>query len=151
MGTDIVIKEKFNIAGIGVRTNNRDIEKIRELWDRFFKEQIIEKINNKINPEKIYCVYTDYESDLNGDYTCIIGFEVDDIDYIADGLLSRTIQRAGYQVFSDTGNINKVTPCLWQKIWNTELDRLYKADFEIYNTKTMLSENSEVKIYIGIN
>ena len=32
----------------------------------------------------------------------------------------------------------------WQKIWNTELDRTYESDFEVY------SQDGSIKIFIGI-
>lgn len=150
MGSNIIFKNEFNIAGIQVRTSNKHIEKIQELWNKFFSEKIYEKVQNKINPEQIYCIYTDYESDFNGDYTCLIGFEVDKLDNISDGLISRTIQKAKYQTFSDKGSVNEITPNLWKKIWNTKLDRVYKADFELYDLTTIFSENSEVKIFICI-
>ena len=33
---------------------------------------------------------------------------------------------------------------VWHEIWNTELDRAYESDFEIY------SQDGSIKIYIGI-
>ncbi len=150
MESNIVFKNELKIVGIAVKTNNEHIEKIQTLWEKFFSENISEKIQNKINPNQIYCIYTDYESDLNGDYTCLIGFEVDKLNDISDGLISRTIQKAKYQIFSDNGKITEITPNLWQKIWNTKLNRIYNADFELYNLTTMFTENSEVKIFIGI-
>jgi predicted transcriptional regulator YdeE len=39
----------------------------------------------------------------------------------------------------------------WTKIWNTEIDRKYSADFEVYGEKAQDPENAEVDIYISLN
>ena len=150
MGSNTVLKDEFKIVGIEVRTNNKHIEKIQALWGNFFSENISEKIQNKINPNQIYCLYTDYESDLNVDYTCLIGYEVDKFKNISDRLISRTIQEAKYQFFFDKGKINEAIPNIWQKIWNTKLNRIYKTDFELYDLTTMLTDNSEVNVFVCI-
>jgi predicted transcriptional regulator YdeE len=38
----------------------------------------------------------------------------------------------------------------WQKIWSTDLNRSYVADFEVYGEKTKNPEDAEVEIYVGI-
>lgn len=73
---NLVKLDAFTIVGISARTNNaQEIAGkgiIPQQWQKFFKEGILEKIPNKASPT-IYAVYTDYESDRNGEYTFLIG------------------------------------------------------------------------------
>src|ERR1700685_2079239 len=61
MGPKIVEEKEFSVIGIEARTNNaKEMSPngvIPKQWGRFFKEGILEKIPNKVDPT-IYAVYT---------------------------------------------------------------------------------------------
>ncbi len=83
----------FHVIGIFVRTtnvNNKALKDIGDLFGNFVRQNIIEKIPNKMT-EDIYCVYTDYETDFNGPYTTIIGCKVSSLNDIPTGLIGKTI------------------------------------------------------------
>jgi predicted transcriptional regulator YdeE len=142
----------FHIIGIFVRTsnvNNKSLKDIGDLFGRFMSQNISEKIPDKINGD-IYCVYTDYETDYNGPYTTIIGCKVSSLKEIPIGLIGKTIPESKYQVYTSTGKLSESLAKTWEGIWNTELDRRYSADFDIYGEKARDFENAEVDTYVAI-
>ncbi|PTS92796.1 AraC family transcriptional regulator [Flavobacterium sp. HMWF030] len=146
--------QKFNIIGISIRTTNENEQSgkdIPALWDRFISEGIAEKIPNKIN-HSIYSVYTDYEKDHTKPYTTILGCAVESLDFIPDEMVGITIETGSYEKFIAKGNLNDgIVINEWIKIWNSDLNRSFTSDFEIYGEKAQNPENAEVDIFIAIN
>ena len=146
--------QKFNIIGISIRTTNENEQSgkdIPALWDRFISEGIAEKIPNKIN-HSIYSVYTDYEKDHTKPYTTILGCAVESLDLIPEEMVGITIETAYYEKFIAKGNLNDgIVINEWIKIWNSDLNRSFTSDFEIYGEKAQNPENAEVYIFNAIN
>lgn len=146
--------QKFNIIGISIRTTNENEQSgkdIPALWDKFISEGIAEKIPNKIN-HSIYSVYTDYEKDHTKPYTTILGCAVESLDLIPEGMIGKVIETASYEKFIAIGNLNNgIVINEWIKIWNSDLNRSFTSDFEIYGEKAQNPENAEVDIFIAIN
>ena len=143
----------FHIIGISVRTtnvNNKALKDIGELFGNFVGQNMMGKIPEKMT-EDIYCVYTDYESDFNGPYTAIVGCKVSSLDDIPTGFIGKTIPEAKYQVYKSTGKLSISLTKTWEEIWNTDLDRRYSADFDIYGERAKDYENAEVDTYVSIN
>lgn len=150
---DTITIPAFNIIGIAVRTTNEDDQAghdIAALWKQFFGDQIPEKIPNKTDDD-ILCVYTDYEKDYTKPYTTILGCRVSTLDTIPEGMTGKTITTASYKKFTASGNLEKeIVFDEWTKIWNTNLDRAYTADFEVYGKKAQDPANAEVDIFIAL-
>jgi predicted transcriptional regulator YdeE len=147
------ILEAFHIIGIFVRTtnaNNKALKDIGDLFGRFMGQNISDRIPDKISGD-IYCVYTDYETDFNGPYTTIVGCKVSSLKEIPAGLIGKTIPGSKYQVYTSTGKLSQSLAKTWEGIWNTEVDRRYSADFDIYGEKARDFENAEVDTYVAIN
>ncbi len=146
--------EKFYVIGISVRTTNENGKAgidIPELWNKFMLENLIEKIPNKID-NSIYCIYTEYEKDYTKPYTTILGCKVSSIENIPNEMVAKTFENENYRKFVAKGNILQgMVFGEWTKIWNTEIDRKYSADFEVYGEKAQNPENAEVDIYISLN
>ncbi len=145
--------EAFTVIGIAVRTTNENGQSAKDigaLWDEFISESILEKIPNKID-NTIYSIYTEYEGDYTQPYTTILGCKVKSTDIIPDGMVATTIQGGNYTKFIAKGDLTKGAVYEeWSKIWHTDLDRLYTADFEIYGEKAQNLTNAEVEILIAI-
>ena len=109
------IKSK-KITGKKIRTNNNKIDEIISLW----KEVATLGLSGDI-----YAVYYNYESDFNSA-----------LKDFAD------IKEGKYMIW--TADSQDAVGSAWQKIWNTELDRAYESDFEVY------SQDGSIKIFIGI-
>jgi len=137
------------LQGIGVRTNNEnekneETQKIAPLWAKYDEENIFSKTLNKVNNTSFYGIYTNYESDVNGDYDAIVAVEVTKAKNNAI-----VIENKKYLVFKKEGELPEVAFELWTEIWeyfknNSEYERAYSVDFEKY------SKEDEIEIFISI-
>ena len=145
--------KQFKIIGITVRTtneNNQAMEDIPVLWNKFLSKNLIEKIPNKLSSE-IYCVYTEYEKDYTRPYTTLLGCKVEKLNEIPEGMVGKKFEDGKYQKFTAKGDLTKGAVVQeWSKIWNSDLERTYTADFEVYGEKSQNPENAEVEIYVAI-
>jgi len=141
------IKEKI-IYGISTRTKNIDemnpqTAKIGAIWQKFYQTVECE--------EKVYGVYYNYESDANGEFDVLAGYETSN-----EKLESVKIEKGKYLVFHKTyeeNNDNSTVQAIietWGKIWeyfsneNSQYKRAYRTDFEYYKNQ------NEIEIYISI-
>ena len=145
--------EQFKIIGISTRTtneNNKAVEDISNLWNKFLSEKLIDKIPNKISSE-IYSIYTDYEKDYTKPYTTILGCKVINLDQIPEGMIGKEIEGGKYNKLTAKGDITKgIVAQEWLKIWNSDLKRIYTVDFEVYGEKAQNPENAEIEIFVAI-
>lgn len=145
--------QKFNVIGISVRTTNENGQSgkdIAKLWNTFITETIAEKIANKISND-IICIYTDYEKDHTKPYTVILGCVVEHKNLVTEGMTAITIQESNYAKFTPKGKMaEEIVYKEWLKIWESDLQRTFTNDFEVYGTRAQDPENSEVDIYIAI-
>jgi predicted transcriptional regulator YdeE len=142
-------KEKFFI-GLELRTNNEECSVAMPAHkDRFFKENILAKIPNKINGN-ILALYTDYEGDYTKPYSWILGCEVSSLDQVPEGLVGKKIPASKYTVFTTQGEFPQGLIAVWQNIWQSSLPRSYTSDFEVYPSDFDPQQNPNVKVYIAI-
>lgn len=145
--------ESFNVVGLSIRTSNdrgQSAKDIPALWEKFMSEGIASKIPNR-SDGNIYCVYTEYEGDFTKPYTTVLGCKVDNLTEIPEGMKAVTIPESVYKIYTAKGKLDSgIVVHEWIKIWNSELDRAYVADFEIYGVKAQNPEQAEVDIYIGL-
>lgn len=149
-----IIKElkEFYIMGVSVRTSNREGKSqkdIGELFGAFFGNNMIENIPDKESND-VYCLYTEYESDYNGAYTAIIGCRVTSLENIPSGLIGKTIPKSKYLVYKSTGKLPECVGKTWRQIWQSDINRKYTADFDVYGQKAQNPENAEVETYVSI-
>lgn len=144
---------KFFIIGIYILTTNQNgqsSQDIPALWQRFFSENIIEKIPNKLDGS-FYSVYTQYEGDYMQPYTAILGCKVSSLENIPEGMIGIEIPSGRYQKFVAKGDLTLGAVFReWLKIWDTPLERSYRADFEVYGEKASNPRQAEVDIYVGV-
>lgn len=145
--------KSFSVIGISVRTTNENGQAgqdIPALWNKFMTEGIAEKIPNKID-NTVYCIYTDYEKDHTKPYTTILGCKVENLNNIPNEMVGKTFDEADYEKFVAKGNILQgMVFGEWTKIWNSDLDRTFTADFEVYGEKAQNPENAEVDIFVAV-
>ncbi len=141
------------IYGITTRTTNAnemksDTAKIGKIWEKFDSEVTVDYQNG----ERVYGVYYNYESDLNGEFSVLAGYEKTN-----SALEAVTLQKGNYIVFEakaeyndDDARIQAVIGA-WGDIWqyfndvNSKFKRAYKTDYEYYKNQT------EIDIYISID
>jgi len=155
----VIEKDSFTVIGISSRTTNArevtDEGVIGKTWARLFQEGVLAKIPNKAD-QNIVAVYTDYASDHSGEYTYILGARVTSDAQVPSGMVAKKIPAQKFAVFtSDKGPPAKVVPALWMMINSlpknaTGGDRLYKADFEVYDERATDPESLQMDVYVGI-
>jgi predicted transcriptional regulator YdeE len=134
-------KDEMKLAGIYVRTSNRlesdaKTARIPALWQRFYQENVAGKIPGLVNPQVIYEAYSDYESDQDGEYTVILGGEVESIENLPEGMLAIIVPRARYIVTPATGeDVPAAVQQAWRQVWKhfespKPYRRAYQVDFE---------------------
>lgn len=148
-----LIGSPFFVVGVSVRTSNQPGKAaidIPELWARFSTENIAAKLPNKLGDE-VYSVYTDYEGDYTKPYTAIIGYVVENLEQIPEGMQGLAIMGGPYERHILKGNMNEgLVFNAWLEIWKSGVSRAYTADFEVYGKKAQNPEAAEVDIYIAL-
>lgn len=153
---------EIKLVGIKCRTNNLSEQdptkaKIGATIQQYFQSGIAEKIANRCNPYTTYCVYAEYDSDHNGDYTYFVGEEVAEFSTIPQGMFELIIPAQDYIKFTNgPGMMPEVCINVWQKIWSMTSKELggvrsYLADFEIYDSRAIDPNNTTLDVYIGVN
>ncbi|GAB5565223.1 MAG: hypothetical protein Wins2KO_22860 [Winogradskyella sp.] len=146
--------QTFQVVGISTRTINKDgqsIKDIEKLWTTFWASDLKKMLPNRLTDD-IYAVYTDYESDQNGYYTLVIGYPVESMGNLPDGVVEITINKSSYQKFTSKGKMPNAVFNTWLEIWNDkELNRAYKSDFTVHGKKYFDGNNAEVETFISIN
>ena len=141
------------IIGLELRTNNQEGPvTIPAHWDRFYKENIIAKIPNRLGRD-VFAIYTDYAGDYTQPYSLIIGCEVSSLEEIPVGLVAKVIPGSSYVIFTSLGKFPESLTQLWQKIWQLEssskIKRAYSCDFEFYPADFDPKAKPAVKVYIA--
>ena len=134
----------FAVGGFQVRTLNSyefnlDTAKLPALWGKFSNSHLARK-------SPCFGVYSDYESDANGQYNVTVGVLDEssnpDLDIIA-------IQAGKYLVFTHQGPMPTAVIETWKQIWHyfaaePAYQRNFITDFEAYTGP------DEVAIHIGV-
>ncbi|ENK1243534.1 effector binding domain-containing protein [Clostridium botulinum] len=151
--TGIVEKSEMIIVGKEVRTTNKDgafMDIIPKLWEEFKTQKLGDKILNKVNENEILGLYSDYENKEIGLYSFMVGFQVTDTNSIPKDMTYKVIPASKYCVVTAKGKMPDKIGKAWGYIWNSDIQRTYTGDFELYDKRYDGSENSEVDIYVAI-
>ncbi len=142
------------LKGISTRTANKnemspDTAKIGALWQTFDQTVSVDYKNG----ERVYGVYTDYESDMDGEFTVLAAY--DGKASGTDNLEKVTIEAGKYLCFEavaqtedDAGRAQAIIQT-WGEVWQyfshePDYKRAYTTDFEFYNGP------AKIEIYIAI-
>lgn len=159
MNPKVASQDEFTVIGIAARTTNaKEMTPdgvIGKQWMRIFQEGVLGKIPNKADAS-IIAVYTDYASDHNGEYTFLLGARVTSDAQVPEGMVAKKIPGGKFAVFtSDKGPAPQVVPAIWIKVNSLPQDavggdRLYRADYELYDERARDPGNLQVDVYVGI-
>lgn len=117
------------------------------LWQQFEKVDL-SRIPGKLGND-VYAVYHQYESDHTGHFHYFIGCRVESISEIPKGFTSLTIPKGSFFKKLAKGQIPNCIAYSWKEIWNSDLPRSYRFDFEVYGEKSKNWSDAEVEIYIS--
>ncbi|MFK8104492.1 MAG: GyrI-like domain-containing protein [Saprospiraceae bacterium] len=143
----------FQLIGMTIRTTNANQQSAKDipaLWEKFMMNQSVDKIPNKLSND-IYCVYTKYEGDHTLPYTTFLGCKVDQVAELPAEMESLVIEAGTYFPYTAEGNL--MEGAVWKKwveIWETDLDRTFRSDFEVYSEKAQNPANAVVDIFVGV-
>lgn len=154
----IIKREAFQIIGISTKTSNANEltaqAKIPQLWQDFYEKNIVDQLS-KLDNQNVYGLYSDYETDVNGNYAITIGVEASKMNDASPEWVIKTIPAAKYLVFtSHKGKIPEIVIQTWQEIWawfaNSKVERTYTGDFELYDERCANPQEAQVEVYIAI-
>lgn len=144
--------DAFDVCGLSIITRQATAaEDINALWEHFFKQQIGQTLQNHKTEEIIYAVYSDYKGDHEAPYRITIGYKVESADALPETLHTVTTEKADYAMMTAGGQQPKALIETWQAIWQSDLDRRYQTDFEIYGPRFFEEGVHEVIVCIGVN
>lgn len=137
------------IYGISTRTNNAaemsPNGKIPALWQSFDESVPVDYQNG----ERVYGAYFDYESDHNGMFNVLAGF--DGNTYPENIELEKIVIPQGkYLVFTHKGEMPQIAIDAWTEVWqyfdndDCEHQRLFSVDFEYY------ANGNEIQVHIAV-
>jgi nucleotidyltransferase substrate binding protein (TIGR01987 family) len=161
MNKTITALPAIKLVGITARTSNilemnPETSKIGETMGKFFASGMQSQIFGRKNPGTVFAVYTHYESNEHGPYTYFLGEEVGSFENIPQGFETLTIPAQTYVKFTSTpGKMPTVCIDMWQNIWKMNAadlggQRVYMADFEVYDHRCQNPEQAVLDIYIGV-
>lgn len=147
----VTLKEKI-VIGISARTNNLSPDMgstIGGLWNRFYNEGVYASIPEKTD-NKALGIYTDFEGNEKSDYTVMVACETSaepEGEVFAEYDVRR-IPAGRYARFIVHGDMVQAVAAAWQDIWQMDLPRTFRCDFEEYQNDSM--EHAEIHIYVGL-
>ena len=143
--------EAFEVVGVSIMTSNETAsEDINALWEKFFKDSIGQSVDNRID-DVIYAVYSDYEGDHTKPYRFTIGYKVGGESNLGGSLHHVQVNAAPYAMMSAAGEQPKALIETWTAIWQSDLDRRFDTDFEVYGQRFFEDGVHEVLVAIGVN
>lgn len=148
-------KDDFKLIGLklGHKTtnqNNQSSSDCGNLWQKFEKDKIFELIPNKLSNE-IYAVYFDYEEDETKPFSYFIGCKVDKNSEVPSNLDSLEIPTQSYVKVTAKGVMTACITDSWREIWNSDIQRKFGFDFEIYDERSHNWNDAELDIFVSIN
>ncbi len=147
--------DPFKIAGISARTSNANEADLKKavlpgLWRRFYDEDVMVKIPLRITGSPIYSVYSNYESDMNGEYDVTVGVQISET--IAPQKDFSVVEVGGgeHLVFNEKGEMPHAVAETWRKVWDffakdQAPKRKYSSDFEMY-----YKGSDSIEVYIAV-
>jgi predicted enzyme related to lactoylglutathione lyase/predicted transcriptional regulator YdeE len=129
---------------IGISTalsgdSTTDEATLNKLW-KYFLENDISSVIQGINDERVYCVFSEYDSEIENYASLIIGYRVDEIREVYQGLESLSIPSTSYAVFEGGSQHEKFISETWDKVVNSDMELFDKSALEVYT----LDNNYEI-------
>jgi predicted transcriptional regulator YdeE len=149
----LVRKEAVAIIGIECRTSNAPEAAPYDIprhWDKFFREEIFNRIPNKAS-DSVIALYCDYEGDYTQPYSFVIGCPVNSTDEVPEGMAVKIIPAGPYAVFEAVGEFPQSVTDTWTKVWQQmEPERSYTGDYEIYKDLMATGLPNEIEVVIAL-
>ncbi|MGN6249551.1 MAG: GyrI-like domain-containing protein [Ginsengibacter sp.] len=144
----------FKLTGISLsgKTSNENGQSgidCGNLWQEFEKGDYQNKIPNKLSDD-IFAVYYDYEGDHTQPFSYFIGCKTSPEIKVPEGFESLVIEDGNYEIITAEGKMPDCISNAWKRIWQSDIPRSYRKDFEVYDEKSRDWNNAEVNIYVSL-
>ena len=110
--------EPIHVVGISTITSNEAAFKqntIGDLWSDFLKNPIKDQLAD-VSSSSIFAVYSDYENGYDGKYKITIGYAVNHVSNIPNGLTTVIIPEGKYKTFKSKSPSPEDIVGLWKSI-----------------------------------
>ena len=143
--------DSFSVVGLSAIISGHETaaEDINALWERFFAGNIGLQVENRVD-DVIYAVYSDYEGDHTQPYRLTIGYRIDGDPDIKDNLYHVVVQKADYAMMAAQGEQPKALIETWMAIWQSDLNRRFGTDFEVYGKRFFEEGVHEILVAVGV-
>jgi predicted transcriptional regulator YdeE len=146
--------EEFKLIGLalaGKTTNQNDQSGIDcgNLWEKFEKEHFADRIPGKLS-NNIYAVYYNYDGDHTRPFSYFIGCRIKDDVPIPPEMTQLVIPAGNFIKVVAKGKMPDCVANSWKDIWNSETDRIFDYDYEVYDERSMDWNNAEVDIFLSV-
>ncbi|MFC2049239.1 GyrI-like domain-containing protein, partial [Chlamydiota bacterium] len=105
--------------------------------------------------DEVLALYTDYEGDHTKPFSYIIGCRVSKVENLPSGLDFAVVPEQKYALYTSRGLFPQSLIKTWTEIWESQLKRAFKADFEVYSPRTeekcFIGDEKEVQVFVGIS
>lgn len=141
----------FDVVGISAKISGHEnaSEEINALWERFFKESVGQRVQNRVD-DVIYAVYSDYEGDHTKPYRLTIGYKIKGEPNLGQSLAQVQVKAASYAMMSAAGEQPKALIEAWTAIWQSDLERCFETDFEVYGARFFEEGVHEILVAVGV-
>ncbi|MGY3052057.1 putative transcriptional regulator YdeE [Pedobacter sp. UYEF25] len=119
-----------------------------KLWQKFEIEKFETIISNKLSGD-IYAVYYEYEGDYTKPVNYFIGYEVELNAVIPDGMVQLFVPQGTYTKIFSKGKMPDCVANSWKAIWQSQINRNYTFDFEVYTERSKDWNNAELEIFVS--
>jgi|SRR5690554_393434 len=152
--TKFIHKKELRLIGLKLprKTTNKDNQSSKDcgdLWQKFEKDKIFDLIEGKLSNE-IHAVYYEYEKDETGSFSYFIGCKVNNNIKIPSRLHELLIPPQVYEIYTAKGIMTGCITNTWEKIWSSNINRLFGFDFELFDDRSGNWKDAEVDLYISI-
>ena len=117
------------------------------LWQKFEKGNFSERIPDRLNNE-IYAVYFNYEGDYTQLFSYFIGCKVKNDTIITQGMTHMSIPSGNFTKVVAKGKMPDCVANSWNDISNSNTERSYNYDYEVYGERSRDWNDAEVDIFV---
>ena len=147
-------KEEIKLIGLklGHKTTNKNGQSGIDcggLWQDFQTKNVPDLLQGKTSLD-VYAVYYDYEGDHTAPFSYFIGCPMPSDSPVPKGLDEIVIPQQNYQLVVAKGKMPDCIVNAWNGIWNSNLQRSYGYDFEVYGKNSQNWDDAEIELFISV-
>lgn len=156
-----VLKPGFHIIGYELKTNHvegQNKRDIPEFWQFYLKNKLYLNIPNPKKAKEELGICTDFNTET-GEFTYLIGIEVEEGTTTPEGLVYRSFPEMEYVVFTtpetDDANFSSTIQSTWESAFtswfpNSGYEHAGVLDFELYDERCHSPNHKVMDIYIPV-